>query len=67
MNVEAAIFELVKIVTSVHYIIVIISPESSRHVILEDCGWDSCLEVVGGAASCSRGGANLDRSKIEYI
>ena len=30
-------------------------------MILEDCVWGSCLEVVGGAASHSRGGTNLDR------
>ena len=36
-------------------------------MILEDCGWGSCLEVVGGAASCSRGGANLDRQDRIHI
>ena len=36
-------------------------------MILEDCGWGSCLEVVGGAASCSRGGANLDRQDRMHI
>ena len=51
-NVEVAIFEYIKIITSVYYIIVNISSELCLHVILEDCGWGSCLEVVGGAASC---------------
>ena len=46
---------------------VIISSELCLHVILEDCGWGSCLEVVSGAASCSRGGANLDRQDRMHI
>ena len=36
-------------------------------MILEDCGWGSCLEVLGGAASCSRGSTNLDRQDRMHI